>query len=262
LQLIENKLLGEQIQMGRIVSGLLLAGCFGLCLWSQASRAQEAPDQVPAAGQNVLGKDRPSNPSAVGPGSVTAQFPLDRFQNFSAIQNGGPLPGMDLDRYIYRSGNLMRMESDASVPEYYVTDLTKQESHAVSASACLEEDYAYKLSFPFFVSRAGSAYERIPIGEETVDGHQTHVEDVIVHDPKNPVVVHFRFYEADDLQGFPIKIENRREHAYPWVIHYKDVRLAPQDPSLFVFPDKCQTMAIFKKRNSGAKSKTTPPVKP
>ena len=249
--------------MGRIISGLLLAGSVGLCLWSKVSLAQGAPDQVPAAEQNVLAPDEPSKQSsAVASGSVTAQFPLDRFQNFSAIQNGGPLPGMDLDRHIYRSGNLMRMESDASAPEYYVTDLAKQVSHAVSARACLEEGYPYKLSFPFFVSRAGSAYERIPIGEEKVDGHQTHVEDVIVHDPKNPVVVHFRFYEADDLQGFPIKIENRREHAYPWVIHYKDVRLAPQDPSLFVVPDKCQTMASFKKRNSGGKSKTAPPAKP
>jgi hypothetical protein len=249
--------------MGRIIPGLLLAGCFGLCLWSKVSPAQEAPDQVPAAGQNVPGHDQPSKPSLIaGSGTTTGEFPLDRFQNFSAIQNGGPLPGMDLDLHIYRSGNLMRMESDASVPEYYITDLAKRESHAVSARACLEEDYPYKFSFPFFVSRAGSTYERIPIGEETVDGHPTHVEDVIVHDPKNPVVVHFRFYEADDLQGFPIKIENRREHAYPWVIHYKDVRLGPQDSSLFIFPDKCQTMASFKKRDSGAKAKTTPPAKP
>jgi hypothetical protein len=249
--------------MASIISGFLLAGSFGLCLWSQVSQGQDAPKQVPAVGQNAPGRDQASEQSsAVQSGSITAQFPLDRFQNFSAIQNGGPLPGMDLDRHIYRSGKLMRMESDASVPEYYVTDLAKQESHAVSARACLQENYPYKFSFPFFVSRRGSSYERIPIGEEAVDGHQTHVEDIVVHDPKNPVVVHFRLYEADDLQGFPIKIENRRDHAYPWVIHYKDVRLGPQDPSLFIFPAKCQTMAGFKKGNSGAKSKTAPSAKP
>jgi hypothetical protein len=234
-------------------------------MWAQARQGQNAPEQVPAAGQNAPDQNHLSEqPSAVPSASATAtaQSPLDQFQNFSAIQNGGPLPGMDEDRYIYRSGNLMRMESDASLPEYYITDLAKQESHAVSARGCLQMGYAYKLSFPFFVSRPGNTYDRIPIGEENVDGHQCHVEDVIIHDPKNPVVVHFRFYEAEDLQGFPIKIENRREHAYPWVIHYKDVRLGPQDPSLFLFPDKCQTMAGFKKTSPGSKPKAAPSAKP
>ena len=193
----------------------------------------------------------------------TAQFPLDQFQNFSAIQNGGPLPGMDLDRYIYRSGNLMRSQSDAAVPEYYITDLTKQQSHAVSARACLQMGYAYKLSFPFFVSGPGNKYELVAVGEETVDGHPCRVEDITIHSAKNPVVVRFRLYEAKDLQGFPIKIENHREHAYPWVIHYKEVRLGPQDPTLFMVPDKCQTMAGFTKVGPApSKPKTKPSAKP
>jgi len=169
---------------------------------------------------------------------------------------------MDVDRYIYRSGKLMRMQGDASVPEYNITDLVKQENHVVSIRGCLQTASAYKLSFPFFVSGPGVTYAHIPIGEETVDGHQCHVEDVIIHSPKNPVVVHFRFYEADDLKGFPVKIENRREHAYPWVIHYKDVRLGPTDPSLFLVPDKCETTAGFKKTGAGAKPKTVPSPKP
>jgi hypothetical protein len=169
---------------------------------------------------------------------------------------------MDVDLYIYRSGNLMRMQSDAAVPEYYVTDLAKQQSHAVSARACQQMGTAYKLSFPFFVSGPGVTYDRTPIGEEEVDGHKCHVEDIVIHSPKNPVVLHFRFYEAEDLQGFPIKIENRREHAYPWVIHYKNVRIEPQDPSLFIFPDKCQTMAGFKRAGPGSKPKSVRPAKP
>jgi hypothetical protein len=146
---------------------------------------------------------------------------LDHFQDFSAIQTGGPLPGMTEDRYVYRSGNLMRMQGDADLPEYFVTDLAKQQTHSVSSRGCLESASAYKLSFPFFVTGPAITYERIPIGQETVDGHKCHVEDLIIHNPKNPVVVHFRLSEADDLQGFPIKIENRRDHAYPWVIRYK-----------------------------------------
>lgn len=169
---------------------------------------------------------------------------------------------MDVDRYIYRSGNLMRMQGDESVPHYYVTDLTKRKTHFVSARSCLRMGTAYVRSFPFMVPAPGNRYERIPIGEETVDGHQCKVEDVMIHSPKNPTVLHFRLYEAEDLQGFPIKIENRRKQAYPWVIHYKDVRLGPQDPSLFIFPEKCESDAGFKQAGPGAKPKNAPPAKP
>jgi hypothetical protein len=252
-------------EMRRITLGSLFAACFALGVWAQAPPGQNASEQTPAAGQNAADHNHPSEPASAvqsAPATTTAQSPLDQFQNFSAIQNGGPLPGMDVDLYIYRAGNLMRMQSDASIPEYYVTDLRKQQSHAVSARGCQQMGSAYKLSFPFFVTGPGITYDRIPIGEEKVDGHQCHVEDLIIHNPKNPVVLHFRLYEAEDLQGFPIKIENRREHAYPWVIHYKDVRVGPQDPSLFLFPEKCQTEAGFKTIGPGSKPKTAPSAKP
>jgi len=169
---------------------------------------------------------------------------------------------MEVDRYIYRSGGLMRMQADDSLPSYYVTDLATQESHFVSSRACLKMEFLYKRSFPFGLSGSGYTYDLIPIGEETVDGHHCHVEDVMVHSPKNPVVMHFRLYEADHLQGFPIKIENRRQSAYAWVIRYNDVILKPQDPSLFIFPEKCENMAGFKQMGPGAKSKSTRPAKP
>ncbi|MGC1787562.1 MAG: hypothetical protein WA718_12545 [Terriglobales bacterium] len=244
--------------MGRLTGALLLAGYVTLQGWALVSQGQTQEKQVAAPEQKAANQGQPE-PASSAAATTNAQFPLDRFQNFSAIQNGGPLPGMDVDRYIYRSGKLMRMQGDASVPEYNITDLVKQQSHVVSSHGCLETGTPYKLSFPFFVSGPGVTYEHIPIGEETVDGHQCHVEDVIIHSPKNPVVVHFRFYEADDLQGFPVKIENRREHAYPWVIHYKEVRLGPPDPSLFLIPDKCETAAGFKKAGAGSKPKAPSP---
>jgi len=248
--------------MGRWVATLIVAGYVTLQGSVEAFPSQ-APQEKSASGeQESVDKNRPSEPPPPAQSaSVTtsSQYPLDRFQNFSAIQNGGPLPGMEEDRYIYRSGNLMRMQGDAAVPEYYITDLATQKSHAVSGNGCLQMGYPYKGSFPFFVSRPGVTYEHLPSGEEIVDGHKCHVEDLTIHSPKNPVVLHFRLYEADDLQGFPIKIENRRENAYRWVIHYKEVRLGPPDPSLFMIPDKCQTMAGFKK--TGPSPKAAPPAK-
>lgn len=230
--------------MGKLSAALLFAACAMVQLWAQAPQP-------------------PSTSAAARQSPASSQFPLDQFQNFSAVQNGGPLPGMNADRHIYRSGNLMRMQGDADVPEYYITDLKKQHSHAVSSRSCLEMNSAYKLSFPFFVSAAPAVtYEHISIGDEVVDGHQCHVEDVMIHNPKNPVVLHFRFSEAQDLDGFPVKIENRRENAYPWVIHYKDVKLGPPDPSLFLIPDKCETMAGFQKVAPATKHKTVTPAKP
>jgi hypothetical protein len=231
-----------------------VAICLTLQIWAQVPQDQGSPSQK-VAGQTETMQ------ASTNQVKTTSKSPFDEFQDFSAIQNGGPLPGMDEDRYIYRSGNLMRTQSDAAVPEYYVTDLVKQECHAVAARACLQMNYADKRSFPFFITGKGSTYERTVIGEDNLDGHKVRIEDVTIHNPKNPVVVQIRLYEAEDLHGFPIKIENHREHAYPWVIQYKDVRVAPQDPSLFIVPEKCQTTAGFKAVGPKSKPKTAPSQK-
>lgn len=250
--------------MGRFIAALVVGAYVLLQAPGYALTCQASPKQGAPAEQKGTGQSSPSQSptSQQVPVITTSQAPWDGFQNFSAIQNGGPLPGMNDDRFIYRSGKLLRVQGDASVPEYYITNLMTQQSHAVASNGCLEMGYPYKGSFPFFVAVPGVTYEHTPIGEENVDGHRCHVEDLVIHSPKNPVVLHFRLYEADDLQGFPIKIENRRENAYPWVIRYKDVRLGPQDPSLFMIPDKCQTMAGFKRVRPGTKPQSSPSAKP
>jgi hypothetical protein len=258
--------------MFRCVITVLLVGWFTFSLCAETPQTQMPQAQVPAAeqksseqkssdqkapGQATTPADSGSLPAATA--TTTNQNPLDQFQNFSAIVNGGPLPGMNVDRYIYRSGNMMRMQGDDSVPNYFVTDLSKRESHMIAADGCMKLDSPYTRSFPFFLSQPNVTYERIPIGEENVDGHSCRVEDIKVHDPKNPVLVHIRLYEAEDLQGFPVKIENRREHAYAWVIRYKDVKIEPQDPSLFIFPQHCQTMEGFKKAGPASTPKKATP---
>jgi hypothetical protein len=245
--------------MKKLTIALILVGCCDLQLRVQALPRQTASEQTGSTAQK---SENQPPASESNPATAAVRSPLNRFPNFSAVQNGGPLPGMDVDRYIYRSGNLMRMQSDATVPEYYITDLTKQQSYSVSARACLHEGFPYKLSFPFAIDGPNITYEIVPVGEDTVDGHHCRVEDLMVHNPKNPVVLHLRLYEAEDLQGFPIKIENKREQAYPWVIHYKEVKVGPQDPSLFIYPEKCESMEGFKKvapvsKSSKAKSATS-----
>jgi hypothetical protein len=253
--------------MLRCTVAVVLFGWFTLSLTAETYQTQVPQGEAPAAEQKSGDQKAPGQPTTpaesgslpAATASTTNQSPLDEFQNFSAIVNGGPLPGMNVDRYIYRSANMMRMQGDADVPNYFVTDLSKRESRAIEANGCMKLDSPYTRSFPFFLSQANVTFEHIPIGEEKVDGHPCRVEDIKVHDPKNPVLVHIRLYEAEDLQGFPIKIENRREHAYAWVLHHKNVKIEPQDPSLFIFPEHCQTMDGFKKPGPAATPKKATP---
>ena len=165
---------------------------------------------------------------------------------------------MNSDVYMYRSGDLMRVEGSVAIPSYNITDLVKRKSQAITAHNCFKSGVAYIRTYPFFVSAPGAKYEIVPVGEEIVDGHHCHVENVTIHTPISKEVMYLRFFEADDLQGFPIKIENTRNKIWHWTLLYKDVRLGPQDPSLFIIPDRCDTDAGFKK--AGPKT-STPPAK-
>jgi len=148
------------------------------------------------------------------------------------------LLGRDWEGHIYRSGNLMRMEGRER-RNYMITDLAKQETHGLAATGCIKLSYPFTRAFPFYLTGPDKKYEHIPVGEETVDGHVCRVEDVVISFPKRPAVK-FRFWEAEDLQGFPVKIELRTANGHH-TMEYKNVVLGPQDPTLFIYPNQCQT---------------------
>ncbi|MGD0214257.1 MAG: hypothetical protein ABSB87_13585 [Terriglobales bacterium] len=249
--------------MIRPIAALLFAGCLILQVWAQVPPAppaqtpavpNQAPaDQVPAAAQ----------PAGQSAGSESTQFPLDRFREFSAIQTEGMLPGSDWDGYVYRSGDLMRFQAVAQgKTQYFVDDLVKGTSYGMSLSGCAKLSLLYSRSFPFFMSGPGYTYERAAVGEDTVDGHHCHVEDITIHNKKFANSPHFRLYEADDLQGFPIKIVNQQAKVRQWIVHYKNVVLGPQDPTLFVVPRDCQELNLVHPGAPGAKPKNPPAAKP
>jgi hypothetical protein len=234
-------------------------------MWAQAPEGQNAtqpaqgeqkPAEKPANPNQQVELNSPPDSNAPKAQSVeTIEFPLDKFQNFSAIQNGGPVPGINSDVHVYRSGNLMRAEGSDKLPGYFVTDLAKRNSTLVNSHDCLKMSVAYIRTFPFFVPEKGARYDVTPAGEATVDGHHCKIEDIKVHRPNQTEVPEIRVYEADDLNGFPIKIENHRPKAYHWVITYKDVRFGPEDPSLYIVPEKCESTAGWKQLGPGGKTK-------
>jgi hypothetical protein len=207
---------------------LLVACALAFCL--ELNMSGQTPP-TPQAGQ--IAPNTPSGNSKDA--SLEDSFPLDKFTQFSAIMVGGPIPGTEDEIHIYRSGNLMRMEGNEG-KSYQITDLDKNETHGITKRGCLRYASPYIRSYPFSFSNPKNKFERVPVGKETVDGHTCQVEDVIVTLPGRSEPAKIRLWEADDLQGFPVKIETRTHR----VIRYKNVVLGPQDPTLFIFPNVCQ----------------------
>jgi hypothetical protein len=239
--------------MFRLTVALLFMGCFMFTAGAQTAPSPENATQPPAA------ETAPAGSAAAKP--QTSDF-LDQFKQFSALMSGGPVPAMSDEVHIYRSGDLMRMEGQNG-KTYQISDLAKQETHGMATTGCLRYKIVHIRAYPFLFSRAANKFERTPVGKETVDGHVCQVEDVIVTLPKNPSKPKFRLWEAEDLQGFPIKVETRGGPMHQ-EIRYRNVVLGPQDPTLFIFPDECQISeeTIGVTRKSATPAKKTPSAKP
>jgi hypothetical protein len=230
--------------MVRFLATILFICCLAAQLSAQAS--QTPPD--------AAAKAREPAASTTAAPSPSAEYPLDAFKEFSAIMVGSVMNGDDREAYIYRSGNLLR----ASGPEghnFLITNLDTLASFGVAATGCMHDGNPYFRSAPFSTRRPGYTVERAITGQETVDGHSCKIEDVTLTSPKLAQIIKLRFWEAEDLQGFPVKVEFLRPSKHDPVIHYKNVVLGPQDPTLFIYPNSCQSSLEFK-RKAGA---TAPP---
>jgi hypothetical protein len=186
--------------------------------------------------------------------AAKTQYPLDSFTDFSAIMIGSRMEAGEGTKqgYIYRSGKLMRAEG----PEgrgYFITDLTTGETFGQSAAGCMHDSRPFFRVSPFpAAAHPGTTVTLDAAGEETVDGHSCHVENVTVASPQLPVPLKMRFWEAEDLQGFPIKIEFLNSGGRDPIVRYKNVVLGSQDPTLFIHPSSCEPLMgspPTKKRN-------------
>ncbi|MGO8986389.1 MAG: hypothetical protein ACLPHI_19335 [Terriglobales bacterium] len=207
----------------------LLAAIIIACLLTAPSRAQTAKEE---------GSPGQTTPLTAAP-TATTGYPLDAFQEFSAVMVGSVMNGDERESYIYRSGNLVRNPGPEG-RNFLITNLSTLETYGISALACMHDTHPYFRSAPFSSIRPGYTVVRVSAGQETVDGHSCKIEDVTLSSPKLPQPIKLRFWEAEDLQGFPVKVEFMRGIARDPVIHYKNVVLGPQDPTLFIYPTSCQ----------------------
>jgi hypothetical protein len=126
---------------------------------------------------------------------------------------------------------------------YFITDLNTGETYGILETGCIHDDHPYVRAIPFHLAgKADATVTRASAGKETVDGHSCQIEDVTVSSPMLPNPQKMRLWEAEDLQGFHVKIEFVLPGGHGPIIHYKNVVLGPQDPTLFFHPKSCQPL--------------------
>ena len=220
--------------MVRLIRIILL-----ICSLAVRMHAQPPTEQVPK--EEPPNKEADSAAQIPAPTPAKTQYPLDSFTDFSALMVGSIMEMGEgsSEAHIYRSGNLVRVEDPAGLG-YFITDLSTLETYAFSTGPCMHDSHPYFRVSPFPAARPGSSVERVATGKETLDGHSCQIEDISVSSLKNGSHLKMRFWEAEDLQGFPIKIEFLRPGGRSSIIRYKNVVLGPQDRTLFIHPKSCQ----------------------
>ena len=222
--------------MVRLIRVILLIGSLAVRMHAQPPAEQLPKEQAPKKEAASAGKIPAPPPTA------KTQYPLDSFTDFSALMVGSitEMGEGTAEAHIYRSGNLMRV-GDPDGDDYFVTDLSTLETYGISSGPCMRDSHPYFRVSPFAAARPGASVERVPAGKDTLDGHSCRIEDISVSSPKTGSHLKMRFWEAEDLQGFPIKIEFLRPGARSSIIRYKNVVLGPQDRTLFIHPKSCQS---------------------
>ena len=147
----------------------------------------------------------------------------------------------DLSMKVYRSGSSVRVERSATISTLYVPASSKvynlttypDKSHQCVS---MNPDQARMLPSPLELIH-GRVVKRSTAGTETVEGHATRVEDVIVIEPDGKAV-ESRVWEADDLRGIPVKIESHIGQVTLRAI-YRDIVIGAPDQDLFTVPERC-----------------------
>jgi hypothetical protein len=225
--------------MVRAKNVTVLFACMTTLMLAQTTKSPDSMGQTQASGKS---SPSPTGQNAAAPS--TAAYPLDVFQNFSAVMIGSRAePGEGASQgHIYRSGKLIRMDESGG-RGYFITDLSSGETYGIMEAGCIHDDHPYIRAIPFYLAgMADATVTRAHAGKETVEGHSCEVEDITVSSPMLANPQKMRFWEAEDLQGFPIKIEFALPGGRGPIVRYKNVALGTQEPTLFIHPKSCQRL--------------------
>lgn len=172
-----------------------------------------------------------------------AQNPFESAKQFSAtvvvsgaaMQNHGAQGNMNMK--IYRSSDKMRTDMPGSMG-YVIMELSQHNNYMVMNGMCMQ--MATQPQQNPFAQAQDATIDRSPAGTDTVDGHACKVENLTVTS-HNGKATKMKVWEADDLKGFPVKVEMQTEKG-PVTVEYKDISFDAPAVSLFTHPQDCRQM--------------------
>jgi hypothetical protein len=147
----------------------------------------------------------------------------------------------DISMKVYHSVDRVRVERSAALSTLYmpskskVYNLTTYPDHSRQC-VMMKPEQAKILPSPLELLQ-GSDLKRTAAGTEVVDGHPCKVENVVVTRPDGKTI-ESKVWEAQDLQGIPVKIES---HIGDFTLSavYRDISMETPDQNLFTIPEKC-----------------------
>ena len=171
------------------------------------------------------------------PAAAEKKNPFSAFTQFSATMNGG-IVAQDEVIKMHRAGDRVRLDYSDSER---ITDLAKGTTWVIHSDRCHKYPHPDVGTF-LFASLADLNVERSSTEEkETVDGHPCKIEKLTIK-RDDDLMAEWKLWEADDLKGFPVKVEVHRAKALA-TFQFTDVSLAAPDPSLLKTPKQCRQTA-------------------
>jgi hypothetical protein len=163
-----------------------------------------------------------------------------KFPDFSATQVFH-MGSYDMTMRVYRYGPSVRVELSPAISVLYVpaaSKVYKLTSYPDRSHQCvvMRPDQAKITPSPLELLN-GVKVNRTPAGTEVVDGHKCKVEFAVVTRADGKTV-ESKVWEAEDLNGAPVKIESQLPH-FKATATYRDIVLGPPDKALFNPPARC-----------------------
>jgi len=142
---------------------------------------------------------------------------------------------------VYRSGSVVRVERGGALTTLYapasgmVYNLTVYPDQSRQCVA-MKPEQAKMLPSPLELIQ-GRIVKRNTVGSEAVDGHPSKIEAVAVVGADGKMI-ESKVWEAEDLNGIPVKIESYIE-GVTLLAFYREIVVAAPDQNLFRVPDRC-----------------------
>lgn len=142
---------------------------------------------------------------------------------------------------VYRSHSSVRVDRSGAMSTLYLTAASKVYNLTVypdKSRQCvsMNADQARMLPSPLELIQ-GKILKRTGIGSEEVEGHPTKIEDVVVLRPDGKTI-ESKVWEAEDLNGIPVKIESNLDGVKLQAL-YRDIVVGAPNTALFAVPDHC-----------------------